>query len=236
MRTLPFLYTTASRPWPSGGGSSATDIGITDNSAEPKGRHPSFHSGKSLLSPAIAIRTASYRPSTSCARRESIAPRIGSSFALENRFLAYPERRSLDTPILIARFLTALPKMPSSALRTTQQSLGSSRSGSQNQSKSSATGSGKSFAECIAKSILPSRTASSRSRVKKSGALFSMGVERSLSPGVTNAIKSALKPSTDDATERSPFVACAMDSLLPLAPHFIFIFGSLPRLVLYCCG
>ena len=75
---------------------------------------------------------------------------------------------------------------PVASSRTTQQSLGSARSGNQNQSRSSAMRGGRSFAEWIAKSTRPTRTASSKSRVKKSGALFSIGVTRSRSPGVSS--------------------------------------------------
>lgn len=182
---------------------------------------PPSQSGKRRLRPATAIRAASNLPDRSCAKRESTAPLIGEQTALGQIRMANARRLSLDTPILRPAPFQRTECFARSAqsARATQQSLGSSRFGSQNQSRPSAIGSGKSLAEWIAKSIAPLLTASSRSRVKKSGALRSIGVERSLSPGVSNVRSRALNPGTLAPRNAMLPFAWAMDSLLPLAPH-----------------
>ena len=175
-RSSPALNTMARNPCASGGASSSSGIGFTST---PSGSPPPHRRRR----PAMAMIAASNFPFLTCSSRESTAPRIGCSFAFGKVFLAYAARRSLEMPIREGRNL-----LRPSAL-TTQQSRGSSRFGNQNQSRSSAMGDGRSFAEWMAKSISPRRTAASRSRVKKSGALRSMGVARSRSPGVENAVR-----------------------------------------------
>ena len=139
-RSSPALNTMARNPCASGGASSSSEIGFTST---PSGNPPPQRRRR----PAIAMIAASNFPLRTCSSRESTAPRIGSSFAFGKVFRAYAARRSLDTPIRDGRSSPPRRRLsiregrsllrPSTLI--TQQSRGSSRSGSQNQSRPSAT-------------------------------------------------------------------------------------------------